>query len=166
MNHRTTAAVSAPIGHPAAPMRVQRKRTKGWRMPPNTVNVTRPGKWGNPFNFSASGNCWNAIALGCRGDAKGRREAAVKAFEQWVSDPRGRVKEWDFGVVMECKGKTLQLGPRATAGIAPSCEEIREALRGKNLACFCPLDQPCHADVLLRIANAETVYAPQNKVEL
>jgi hypothetical protein len=29
-------------------------------------------------------------------------------------------------------------------------------LRGKNLACWCPLDQPCHADVLLEIANRET----------
>ena len=27
------------------------------------------------------------------------------------------------------------------------------ALRGKNLACWCPLDQPCHADVLLELAN-------------
>lgn len=29
----------------------------------------------------------------------------------------------------------------------------REQLRGKNLACWCPLDAPCHADVLLEIAN-------------
>jgi hypothetical protein len=29
---------------------------------------------------------------------------------------------------------------------------IRE-LKGKNLACWCPLDKPCHADVLLQIAN-------------
>lgn len=28
-----------------------------------------------------------------------------------------------------------------------------EALRGKDLACWCPLDQPCHADVLLEVAN-------------
>lgn len=28
-------------------------------------------------------------------------------------------------------------------------------LRGKNLACWCSLDQPCHADVLLEMANAE-----------
>jgi hypothetical protein len=28
-------------------------------------------------------------------------------------------------------------------------------LRGKDLACWCPLDQPCHADVLLEFANAE-----------
>lgn len=27
------------------------------------------------------------------------------------------------------------------------------ALRGKNLACWCQPDQPCHADTLLRIAN-------------
>lgn len=27
-------------------------------------------------------------------------------------------------------------------------------LRGKNLACWCRLDQACHADVLLEIANA------------
>lgn len=28
-------------------------------------------------------------------------------------------------------------------------------LRGKDLACWCDPDQPCHADVLLRYANAE-----------
>lgn len=28
-----------------------------------------------------------------------------------------------------------------------------EPLRGKNLACWCPLDQSCHADVLLELAN-------------
>lgn len=35
----------------------------------------------------------------------------------------------------------------------PSIPVIRMELGGKNLACWCPLDQPCHADVLLRIAN-------------
>lgn len=28
-----------------------------------------------------------------------------------------------------------------------------DELRGKNLACFCPLDSCCHADVLLEYAN-------------
>jgi hypothetical protein len=32
--------------------------------------------------------------------------------------------------------------------------DVRRELRGKNLACWCPLDEPCHADVLLQIANA------------
>lgn len=31
------------------PERIQLKRTKGWRMPPNTVKVDRSTKWGNPF---------------------------------------------------------------------------------------------------------------------
>ncbi|MDQ3545079.1 MAG: DUF4326 domain-containing protein [Verrucomicrobiota bacterium] len=33
--------------------------------------------------------------------------------------------------------------------------DLRACLRGKNLACWCPLDQPCHADVLLELANSE-----------
>lgn len=34
--------------------------------------------------------------------------------------------------------------------------QVRGQLRGKNLACWCPLDgQPCHADVLLEIANRD-----------
>jgi Domain of unknown function (DUF4326) len=31
------------------PERVRLRRTKGWRMPPNTVKVDRSTKWGNPF---------------------------------------------------------------------------------------------------------------------
>lgn len=34
-----------------------------------------------------------------------------------------------------------------------TAEDIQRDLRGKNLSCWCPLDQPCHADVLLEIAN-------------
>jgi hypothetical protein len=33
------------------PIRIQRKRTKGWRLPPNTICVCRPGKFGNPFRI-------------------------------------------------------------------------------------------------------------------
>ena len=36
-----------------------------------------------------------------------------------------------------------------------SVEDVREQLVGQNLACWCPLEQPCHADVLLEIANQE-----------
>ena len=31
-----------------------------------------------------------------------------------------------------------------------------DKLRGHDLACWCPLDQPCHADVLLQLTNAPT----------
>jgi hypothetical protein len=36
---------------------------------------------------------------------------------------------------------------------ALSREELDE-LRGHDLACWCRLDEPCHADVLLELANA------------
>jgi hypothetical protein len=32
--------------------------------------------------------------------------------------------------------------------------DLKACLRGKNLACWCPLNQPCHADVLLEMANS------------
>jgi len=37
----------------------------------------------------------------------------------------------------------------------PDPEEIRARLAGKNLACWCRLDQACHADVLLEVANRD-----------
>lgn len=36
------------------PERIQRKRTAGSRLPANTVCVTRPGKWGNPFTHDGT----------------------------------------------------------------------------------------------------------------
>lgn len=33
------------------PVRVQLKRTKGWRIPPGTVKVDRSTRWGNPFRI-------------------------------------------------------------------------------------------------------------------
>lgn len=102
------------------PERIQRKRTKGYRMPPNTVSVTRPGIFGNPFT-----------AAECR-DA----EQAVWLYSQWMNS-NGRFA--DYKPLLRAYVQN-QLG----------------RLRGKNLACFCPLNQPCHADVLLEIANHST----------
>ena len=39
-------------------------------------------------------------------------------------------------------------------------------LRGKDLACWCPLDQPCHADVLLEIANRQIKAVPEKDVSV
>ena len=93
-----------------APRRVKRERTKGWKMPENTVNVTRPGKWGNPFRVGRDGTA-----------------------EECVAKYRGIVFNnlWTF----------------------PTKDDCKTFLRGKNLMCFCALDQPCHADVLLELAN-------------
>lgn len=40
---------------------------------------------------------------------------------------------------------------------SPLAEAARRILKGKNLACFCPEDQPCHADILLTLANGPAV---------
>lgn len=97
------------------PFRVRRERTKGWRMPPNTIYVGRPSRWSNPFRVGGHDPDPHTIA---RMDAR----TAVDYFG------------WAYA--------TFQI------------PEWLGALRGKNLACWCPLDQPCHADVLLELANA------------
>lgn len=101
-----------------APKRIQRRRVKGWRMPRNTICVTRPGRWGNPYR------------LGLFTDYG--RHSAVDDFKRWLAG---------------------DVGARVWAGPPPTKKEIRTALRGKNLACYCPIGEPCHADVLLKIAN-------------
>ena len=39
------------------PQRIQLKRSKGWRMPENTVKVDRTTKWGNPFKVGERNPC-------------------------------------------------------------------------------------------------------------
>lgn len=48
------------------PQRIQRKRTKGWKMPENTVSVTRPGKWGNPYKGENAAERFRAAFLDLR----------------------------------------------------------------------------------------------------
>jgi hypothetical protein len=108
------------------PKRIQRKRTKGWKMPPNTVSVTRPGKWGNPY-YPGSGR------------SRGFFDSDMRMCQHDVRDPQVQVR-W----FREYMGQKLGEG---------TLKEYIEPLRGKDLACWCPLDQPCHADVLLEIAN-------------
>lgn len=107
------------------PERIHLRRARGWRMPPNTVKVTRPGRWGNPFIVnpkvrpgSKSGVAYFAVPT---------IEDAIACFEEMIESMLGEDP----------------IGMRARL----------DELRGKNLACFCALDEPCHADVLLRIAN-------------
>lgn len=108
-----------------APKRIQRRRTKGWRMPEGAVYVGRPTKWGNPF---AAVDVLEAYG----GDEARARADCVRSYREAIRRWCG-VQEFDV--------------------IAFRPSEIA-TLRGKDLACFCPLDQPCHADVLLELANA------------
>lgn len=103
------------------PQRIQRRRTAGWRMPPNTVYVGRPSKWGNP------------IRIGQRVKLCYQVDTIVETAAQAVTIFEARANDRVAGFVFR--------------------RTVRRELRGKNLACWCRLDQPCHADVLLEIAN-------------
>lgn len=104
------------------PKRIQRKRTKGWKMPDGAVYVGRPTKHGNPFVASAMES----------------PEVAVDNYRRWIAARDAGLKR---------SGKKYFDGPYSV--------DIRRELRGKDLACWCPLDQPCHVDFLLEIANLE-----------
>lgn len=101
------------------PVGIQRQRTKGWRMPANTVSVTRPGPYGNPYQVGRDGTAQECVDK--------FRRAWVEAIERAKRD---RTPYMPFG-------KPVYLGP----------------LIGKNLACWCGLDEPCHRNVLIEVAN-------------
>jgi hypothetical protein len=105
-----------------SPFRVQRRRSKGWRMPENTVSVCRPGKWGNPFPV---GKPAKDVPAKYRGIVAADPSQAVELYRQLIAE---------YGLPLDC--------------------DIEE-LRGKNLACWCKAGEPCHADVLLELANAQ-----------
>lgn len=67
------------------------------------------------------------------------RGAAVDAFKGWL---RGE----DWGIP---QGQTRESMAAKRVVIRRSLHE----LTGKDLACWCSLDAPCHADVLLELAN-------------
>lgn len=119
------------------PVRVQLRRTKGWRMPENTVSVARPGRWGNPYWISKWRDRDMCIAL-FRDTAQGIWNPTTGASmpDAWFNGSYEAHCGWL---------KKLRHHP---------IEVARAELRGKNLACWCPLDQPCHADVLLELANS------------
>ncbi|SLE13036.1 Uncharacterised protein [Mycobacteroides abscessus subsp. bolletii] len=108
------------------PERIQRKRTKGWRMPEGAIYVGRPSRWGNPYTLDMFKH-WYPEA-----DEHGLRHMATSDFEGLVTGRWDRFDDVD--VPSYPRGDIAQL-------------------RGRDLVCWCPLDQPCHADVLLELAN-------------
>lgn len=151
----------------AKPQRLQLSRKRGFNLQAasrtlnglEAVNVARPSKFGNPFDFRKSDFCWLALSFGCRGDAAGRQEASVRAFQEWISPGDGkRTAHMDRQVVMVFRGskrKKVPIGAKMEAGIAPSLAEVIAELRGKNVACWCPIGSPCHGQILLELANKE-----------
>jgi hypothetical protein len=137
------------------PERIQRSRAKGWQMPDGAIYVGHPTVWGNPFDFRRSEFCWLALSFGCKGDRAGRLAACILAYRDWLTAPEGHViASYERGISFGVGDDMIEIGPRLAVGQAPTLDAIRKALRGHDLACWCPLNAPCHADVLLEIANA------------
>ena len=118
------------------PDRIQRRRTKGWRKPEGAVYVGRGSGWGNPYRVGECG--------------------------LWIPDtPHPLTTEREPGDYEH--GIRVEICPdRATAtawfrAYMQSYELLlANALRdlaGRDLMCWCPPGQPCHADVLLELAN-------------
>ena len=63
----------------------------------------------------------------------------------------GLVQKSRACTLSECVDMYREDVEEGTFGYTP--EDVRTFLAGKDLACWCPLDQPCHADVLLEIAK-------------
>lgn len=132
-----------------APKRIQQRRTKDWRKPDGAVAVGRGTRWGNP---------WRAY----RGSVIGPSWFAYKTL---VMDAPVRTLPTEECAVFSSHSP-------ASSAVAATVEVFRDycsvmardrkheftawlySLRGQDLMCWCPLDQPCHADVLLEIANA------------
>ena len=120
------------------PKRIQRKRTKGSKVPEGTIDCTRNGKRGNPFKFN--------------GDSISYR---------FPNPPVSWYKWSHLGFVEPSHGQAVacELFRLWAYGeiLLPGMEKPPDftALRDENLSCFCALDAPCHVDIILQIANSE-----------
>lgn len=116
------------------PVRLQRRRTKGWRAPEGAVYVGRPTRFGNPARIVQEDHGlvvqWgiNGGGVGTWPDQTAARRFATELYESWINRPE-------------------QADTRAL---------FRALLHGRDLLCWCPADEPCHADVLLELANSPT----------
>jgi len=115
-----------------SPQRIQRKRSKGWKMPEGAIYVGRPSRWGNP-------NALNG--------------------ERYVVDLHGYEHYCDVG---EARGVAVRLFREQLVDghLDFTVEDVRAELAGKDLLCWCPLLDaqgkrvPCHGDVLFEVANS------------
>lgn len=100
-------------------------------MPANTVKVDRSSRWGNPFAVGEMSPGEDKLGYQTPKELCGvfvrDRAHAVNLFRKWLYSLSDVALAWRIGA---------------------------HTLRGRNLACWCPLDGPCHADVLLDLANS------------
>ena len=107
------------------PKRVRMTRQHPWRADnPNAVIVARPGKWGNPYRVVRTDAVLPWRVVGPDGSVWGKFADKDRATEYAVELFRKEAADLDLS-----------------------------ELTGRDLTCWCPLDWPCHGDVLLELAN-------------
>lgn len=120
------------------PERVQLSRKKGWRKPEGALVVARPSRWGNPWKVTPWSpepgvriwSLWNV------------RTGATKSQHETQADAvRSAVRLFRADLEREIAQGLVDVSP----------------LAGKDLACWCPDGQPCHADILLAFANGQVM---------
>lgn len=116
--------------------RIQRRRTKGWRMPEGTVYVGRPSRWGNPWTTAQMRAEFGYYFTNENGGDAALKRYALQDYRTWLA---GTLPEhWNLNL--------------------PERPDL-SSLRGRDLACWCPIVDgagnpvPCHADILLELAN-------------
>lgn len=117
------------------PARIQRRRTKDWKLPDGVIYVGRPTRWGNPFLAQR----WGL-----------ERSVAVYAdIVRGIWNPT-QFKELDDDDY--ASAYRLYSDWRKGFGTHP-LEAARSELRGHDLCCWCRPGELCHADVLIAAAN-------------
>lgn len=111
------------------PKRIQRRRTKGWRIPEGAVYVGRPTVWGNPWS-------------------RRNRSEAVALYRDWLADAGSHLDDdFDEGCV------TCRLPELRGLDLACWCKLCPVHADGLALGVTCADCAPCHATVLLEMAN-------------
>jgi hypothetical protein len=136
------------------PVRIQRRRAEGYDMQAASravnglpcISVTRPGRWGNPFDVRGFG-----------------RELAMKLFRSTMEGI------WDPSLLEAAPHTLCDAAYAAHHAFLKRIREhpgsaARSELSGNNLGCYCKASDACHADILLEYAQAcsvQSISAPR-----
>lgn len=120
------------------PRRLQLRRARGWRLPLGAIKVDRSTPWGNPYVVGQNGTAAECVRL---------YEALMAGLIPLLSQPRYESAMASRQQVVDYRG---DLAGRDLACWCRLCPEHKD---GKPLGVECANCAPCHADVLLRIAN-------------
>lgn len=156
MNKRlrnSTSASLLPNGLLAeVPVRIQRSRQHK-QVSPNglqIVYVGRGSRWGNPFRVVKYKH--GGWAVKCSGE-ENEIDILVKNCKPFYPTKEEAVEAaiccYDFWLLPYKHGDNMMAFYHAMANV----DDVIMSLKGKNLSCWCNLDEKCHADLLLELAN-------------